>query len=30
MNERLKITVNTRGGMPPGLNVVIYAMTMAA
>ena len=30
MNERLKIAVNTGGGDAPGLNAVIYAVTMAA
>jgi len=30
MSERLKIAVNTGGGDAPGLNAVIYAVTMAA
>ncbi|MEK7375227.1 MAG: ATP-dependent 6-phosphofructokinase [Thermodesulfobacteriota bacterium] len=30
MNERLKIAVNTGGGDAPGLNAVIYAVTMAS
>ena len=30
MNERLKIAVNTGGGDAPGLNAVIYAVTLAA
>ena len=30
MNERLKIAINTGGGDAPGLNAVIYAVTMAA
>jgi 6-phosphofructokinase len=30
MGERLKIAVNTGGGDAPGLNAVIYAVTMAA
>ncbi len=30
MNERKKIAINTGGGDAPGLNAVIYAVTMAA
>ncbi|MCL2669274.1 MAG: ATP-dependent 6-phosphofructokinase [Syntrophaceae bacterium] len=30
MNERLKIAINTGGGDAPGLNAVLYAVTMAA
>ena len=30
MNERLKIAVNTGGGDAPGLNAVIYAVTLAS
>ncbi len=30
MSERMKIAVNTGGGDAPGLNAVIYAVTMAA
>jgi phosphofructokinase-like protein len=30
MSERLKIAINTGGGDAPGLNAVIYAVTMAA
>jgi len=30
MNERLKIAINTGGGDAPGLNAVLYAVTMAS
>ena len=30
MNDRLRIAINTGGGDAPGLNAVIYAVTMAA
>src|SRR5215208_1647068 len=30
MTERLRIAINTGGGDAPGLNAVVYAVTMAA